>query len=182
MTAPTEASPLVTQHRVTPIAASEAEQEIRASAILTGTFVASSIVNVRDAREVVLLVRLTSGSADNLIYLIPLLAAASADGTEPAATDDVWFPPQINDGAVTAETIDTNLTLLSGADFAKTPEWGRVTVRPLLLKLENTAGTEAVRVAIPIKCAWASYFHVQAADADQTGTLATLQMAIVRSA
>lgn len=175
------ASPVaVTASRMSPVAVSDVEQEIRASAILTGTFVASSVVNVREAREVVVIARVTAGSADNLIYLIPLLAARNADDTAPAATDDVWVPPQVNDGSVTAEVIDSNLTLLSGADFAATPEWGRVTVRPLLLKLENTAGTEAIRIGISIKCAWASWFHVQVADADQTGTLATMQLGVVR--
>ena len=161
-----------------PEVAIEGVTTVRASAILTATYVPSLILDVRGAREVTLLIKATGGSADNAVSILALLAANQA--SVPKASDDVWYGAAVTDGAVTPAVLDA--TVYASATFTVDPEWGSVVVRPMeILLAEMDAASDIIEMAVTIKCAWAAYLHLQCADTDAAGTLATLEVKAVRS-
>jgi hypothetical protein len=165
----------------TPFPAIGPKTTIYASAILTAAFKASSVINVQGYRKLDIIVRGTHGDAGNLVNIVPLLSdedvAANADG-KPLATDDVWDAPMVGDGSVVGGTLPG--TLLSGADFTLVPNWGRISLYPVFIRLPtSSAATDKIRYRIPgVHLGGARWFHVQANDSKGSGTLSTISIAV----
>lgn len=141
----------------------------RASAILTGAYVYGSIVDVTAYRKMTLWISVDGASAANEVTLIPVRSNAEV---QPAAGDDVWFPFSVNDATVTAA--DLGLAVPSGADYTIQPNWGRVTLYPLELRLKAiTNTTDKIRLSVTIDVEPAKWFQIACADADASGTLST---------
>lgn len=138
-----------------------------AALTLTTTDQASDVVDVEDAREIVVLVQFTPGAAGSFYQLRFLLSAEDAptptSTRAPAVGDDVWYAPAVYDGSVIASVPAGSL--VAGADYTNDPEWGVVTMRPLIVysELGNNA-TDKIRQAYVVKCGWAKYFHMVASD------------------
>jgi hypothetical protein len=147
-----------------------------AEKLLTTTYVASDVIDVREARQIALLIAADAGAADNVPTML-LLGACAA--TAPLATDDSWYGLPAYDGVVTPN-LPTS-TKLSGADFSLTPEWGAVTVLPANLKLQATDNaTDEIRLSVVIDVSWCTHFHLQAADVGGGATKASLLVQVVR--
>lgn len=147
-----------------------------ASVLLTTTYQGSDILDVKEARQIVLLVDVEGQAADNQVSIL-LLGAVAND--PPAANADEWFALPAYDGSVSAALPSS--TKLSGADFTMTPEWGRFTVLPaeILIQPTDNDGDE-VRLAVVLDVSWCSYFQVHAADEGGGGTLAKLLVTAAR--
>lgn len=167
----------------TPAVATEEASIVRANAILTSTYVASSVINVADARMITMLLKIAAGAATGFVQLIPLLAPKQTTNqvnSQPLTTDDVWLSPLEYDGTNTSAV--PGGTILAGADFTLSPAYARVAVRPLLLRTEAAlVATDEIRVAVSVRCDWAGWFHVQCADTSGAGTLSDLEVKIVRT-
>ena len=151
---------------------------LRASAITTATYVASSILDVSAWRKVTLYVDVDAGAASDALTLIPLF---SGSRVAPAtAIVDEWFVPCVTDGSLTAAALSA--TLLSGADFTAAPAFGEALLQPLVFTF--TTSTDAAnerRFAITLDCSAHRFFHFQLAD-EGAGTKATVAVTAVRSA
>lgn len=148
----------------TPAAAREAKTSIQASDTVTAVYQASAVLDVSEAREVTLLIKHSAGAAGNIPELLVLL---SDQDVRPVATDDVWYIPNETDGSITAAL--PGGTVFPGAGFTLTPEFARVTARPLQIRMETTDGiNDEQRVAVTVKCTWAKWCHVQYVDASGT--------------
>lgn len=159
-----------------PAKAREEKTSIQASDALTDTYQASSVLDVSEAREVTLLIKHNAGAAGNIPELLVLFSDQDAI---PLTTDDVWYIPNETDGSITAAL--PGGTLFPSADFTLVPEFARVTVRPLQIRIETTdAATDELRLAITLKCTWAKWMHVQYVD-DSGTTLGVIVIDAVRS-
>lgn len=137
-----------------------------AALTLTATHVVGDVIDVREARELVLLVDVNAGAASNTVELIPHF---SLQGTEPTSSDDAWFVPAVQDGSVTAEL--PALTRHSGAAYSLVPEWGTQVYHPLKIELpESDNDSDEMRVMIVLNVERARWFMLSAACAG-AGTL-----------
>lgn len=130
-------------------------------------------VVVADARRLMLYVKIDGGGGVSAqdVRIVPLL---SASDTEPAAGDDSWYAPAVYDGTVTAEALGGG-TVPTGADWSKSPEWGKVVARPLTLAgepLDNA--TDKVRVVYTVDVTGAKWFQIAYADVSAAATKATI--------
>lgn len=160
-----------------PTVATESATTIVDGVTLTNQYQASDVVDVREAREVTLLIDINAGSDGNIVSILPFGSVAN----EPAVGDDSWFSLPVSDGTVTAATLGQ--TLHTGADMTNQPEWGTTAVYPMRAKLPTSdAATDELRIAVPLHVGWCRWFFVSVNDDDGTGTLADATIQVVRSA
>lgn len=123
-----------------------ARTQIISAATPGTTYAASSVLDVKGYTRVVIEVDFDAAAADDELSLIPMLSvaqgAAAGGETAPVATDDVWFVPSVDDGAVTVA--EPGGTQLANVDFTLAPEFGRRTMRQLEIRFEkaNNASDE----------------------------------------
>lgn len=141
-------------------------ETLLASLTLSGTYQDSLVVDVSEARTIVVLAKISYNGAGNIVDMLPFLAAKGT--APPVSTDDVWYSPMAYDGTVSAQVLTE--TLHANVDYSQAPEWGAASIYPLQL-IGPTAdnATDEQRIAIPIKCEWAHWFHLQVADQDSAG-------------
>ena len=164
---------------VVPKSAEGTQTALVASAALAaaGAYTQAGPVSVKGVREITLLISYTPGAAGGYPIIVPLLSAQAAD---PDVDDDAWFAPAVDSGTVTATLLGGVAT---GADYTAQPEWGLATERPLAIRLEaGDAGTDKIRIAIPIRVAAARWFQIAYAEAGVTATPGTLAVDYVLSA
>ncbi len=158
--------------QVSPVASPGEPITIRTDAILTGTFVATSVQKIEKARLVTLWINMDPAATTDNPQIIPLFAPMQT--TTPATTDDVWYSPNEYDGA-NSPTLPTG-TGLSGADYTLQPEFAMIKVRPLLIRFESIdAATDEFRIKVTFRCEDAGFFQCHCADAG-SGTLANLEL------
>ena len=141
----------------------------RTSAILTGVYVYGSILDVARFRSVTLFISQAGAGAANELSIVPV---GSPLDVQPAAGDDSWFAFGVNDGSVSAN--DLGVTVATGADYTAQPNWGRVTVYPMELRLKaHTNTTDKIRVKVKLDVSDIKWLQLACADVDASGTLST---------
>lgn len=140
----------------------------------SSAYVSAGVVNVADARFLTVYAAYNA-HASTTTGRYSLLVLASPVVTEPAATDDVWYPICSTDGSITA-------TALAGAlpanmDFTATPSWGRMTVDRLdLAPRAVSANSDKRRDKFqPINVAsdrWIQILYSEVGDTTNRGTIA----------
>lgn len=158
----------------TPRVANDAQNAWVETAVLaaSGAFTASSIIPCRDARTIHLWVKYQAGVIEGYPQIILMVSGAEV---APALTDDEWYAPQVNDGAVVA----TELTgaMPASHDATLVPEWGSVTARPLVLRLENgAAATDRIRTVISLPIEPAHHAFLLYAEEGASGTPGTIDI------
>ena len=165
----------------TPYPAKTAASALKAAAALPGTagvYTATSILDVRGARSLTLLVSYDGAAIANVASLIPLM---SAEAAEPATGDDTWFGFGINDGSVTGGTL-TASSLPAGTDFSVAPDFGRSLNRVLDIRTEPLDGaTDDIRMRVKLDVSDAQWVQVLYAEAGVVGTPGTLGIKYVLS-
>lgn len=147
---------------------------------LTATNQASIIIDVREARQLALLIEIDAGATADVVSLFPVGSCSSEIPT--AVTSDEWFALPAYDGAVTG-AVPSGITQLSGVDQTLTPAFGQVTVRPMQLKFETATGaSNETRLCVVLDVTWCRFFALLAADGSGAGTLADLRVQAVRVA
>lgn len=134
---------------------------------LTATHVVSDIIDVREARELVLVFDINAGAASNTVEWIPHFSIAGAKPS--ASTTDTWFVPTVQDGSVSATL--PSLTKYSGANYTLTPEFGLQTFYPMLARFPaSDNATDEARYHLTLNVERARWFMLSAACAG-AGTL-----------
>lgn len=141
---------------------------LASTALTTDPNTVSSIVSVTDARWVWLWIKADVGAAGAYAHLVPFVSGAAA---EPEIGDDSWFALPERDATATATLLAGSVP--TGADWTIAPEWGVVTVRPLVIRTEaGDAGTDKIRMVVPINVAGARWLYVAAEEVTGNMTLA----------
>ncbi len=149
---------------------------LRASAILTSTYVQTAIVDVTDARWLTIVIHGSAGAAANIPQM---LIWFSNEANRPLTTDDVWTAPHSGDGSVSVAA--PGGTAHAGEDATLVPESGIVVVRAGVIRLETSENaTDEWRIRVPISVADARWVHLDCADVGG-GTLTTLALWSIRS-
>lgn len=159
----------------TPAAANGELNSWVASAALaaSGAFTASSIISVDQARRLTLWVSYTMNASATAGYP-QILVAQTAQETLPLTTDDVWYHSQVNDGSVSATLLTGSMP--SSVDATIAPEWGSLTLRPVVYRLEGgDASTDKIRLKIPVDvqdARWCFLLYAEEGDSTNPGTFA----------
>ncbi len=146
--------------------------ELRASAVLTRAWVATSVVSVAQARRVTLFCAYAadaSGTANRAQIRVMCAGEDDSDGTAPEVADDVWYAPTIVDATPTA-TLLTG-TKETGATMTVTqPEHAVVVARPLAITLgePSDAGTDVYRLAVTLDVTPYRWLYVAAKELGDT--------------
>lgn len=147
--------------------------------LLTGTNQASTIIDVREARQIALLMDIDAGAASDVVSMFPV-GSCSAEAPD-AITDDEWFA--LPSASTVTAGLPSGITQLSGVDQTIVPEYGQVTVYPTEIKFAATDNaSDEIRVAVVLDVTWCRYFAVLLADGSGAGTLATVKVQAVRVA
>jgi hypothetical protein len=120
----------------------------------------SAVIGVEAARRATLWIAADVGAAGAYAQIFPFV---SAQRTAPAVGDDVWFSPAVLDTTPT-DTLVTG-SFASGFDATIAPEWGVTKGRPQVIRtLDGDAGTDKIRMCIPLDVTHARWFHIQAEE------------------
>lgn len=167
----------MTIHEITgeaPASAEVGQATIFSSATLaaSGAWTRSSIVEVRGARRITLMVDYDPAAISGYPVIIPLVSCATV---QPAAGDDSWFRPTVWDGSVTAAALTG--TLATGTDFTISQNNGIVLMHPLAIRFAAaSAATDEYRPAVPIDVTPYRWFHFQVAEVGATANPGTLSV------
>jgi hypothetical protein len=145
--------------------------DLRTSAVLTAAWVATEAVSVQQARKVTLLIAYSADSSGAANRCQITLWGSCEDGasanTAPAITDDKWYAPGIIDVSPT----DAVLTGTPVTSFVATvqPEYRNFAVGPLsLTTIASDAGTDKIRLAVPVDVSAFRWFHIQCKELGDT--------------
>lgn len=146
---------------------------------LTATLQASDIIDVREAREIALLVEVSYGETDSQVSLFPV---GSSEATQPSLiTDDQWF--NLPASTAVSAAVPSGLTQLSNVDFTLSPEFGAASVYPLQVNLAAADATsDEMRIAVRLDVSWCKYFAVLLGDGSGATTLADVRVQVVQVA
>ncbi len=134
----------------------------------SGAYAATSVIKVEGYRLIILEINNDCAAAAGYPVLIPRLSSR-AGATAPAFGDDVWQCVGVTDGAPVA-TLFTG-TRVTGVDYTGAPEFGVLTFRPLAIRTEaHDAGTNEIRMRVPIDVTGARWFSIEYAEVGTTGT------------
>jgi hypothetical protein len=169
---------LVAPQGSVPIPITAIQVELRTPLILTGTYVATDVVKVVDARRAMLRLDVNAGDINNIVQLIPMVSNIE---DEPIATDDVWGLLPETDGSHNAAA-PTGVQQ-AGVDFTLDHEFAIVTIRGLVVRLPTTtAASDEYRQWVTLDVADYKWLTVLAADVGTGGTDATLGIDIAKAA
>ena len=156
-------------------------ESVRASLILTATYVSGTIIPCDGMRTARLWLAQDGASAANELSVLTLLSPGDGTDTAPLAGADAWYAPGEFDGTYTDEALTG--TLAAGSDFTAAPPWRSAVVAPLRIKLKpHTNTTDKVRICWPVNITGARWVQFQFADIDAGGTLSTLAATVTFSA
>lgn len=135
----------------------------------------SGVVSVADARRVGLWVKHAAHASQTDGYPL-LLVQISAEHDAPAIGDDSWYPPTLADQTATSEAdIGAGVTLPTGADFTKGPNWREVVGGGLLLRATKPASSsEKPRMMWPLEIGLARWMYVAAIQQGDTTNFGTI--------
>lgn len=140
---------------------SPAELSLFSDVTLTAARQASLIRNVSALRRLTVFCDLAASAAGDQVSIFPLISSKRAD--KPTAIEDVWYIAGVFDA--TPSAVLPSGTILAGADFTLTPEFGQVTIRPMEILSEVMDGaSDEVRMTFSVDVTEAIWFHLQAAD------------------
>lgn len=166
-------------HPSSPMPATGHARELIASATLSQSLQAvnSGVVSVAEVRRVGLFLAHDAHASESGGYVVcQILLSAAA--TQPAIGDDSWYAPCFADATATEADIAAGVTLVTGADYTKGPEWRSVEVGPLLITTQAHGNSEKSRLALPpIDVTSARWMYValcQQGDTTNFGTGAVL--------
>lgn len=136
----------------------------------SGAWTRSSIVNVANARKIVLEIDYDAAAASGYPIILPLVSNAD---DQPAADADSWFQMSVWDGSITAGALTG--TLATGSDFTLAANQGVCISHGLAVRLAASSGaSDEHRIAIPLDVSAFKWFHFQAAEVGATGSPGTL--------
>lgn len=156
---------------------------VRASAILTATYVQGTALDCVGMRTVRLWVTVDAASAANQPTMLVLLSPGDGTDTAPAVGADLWYAPLEFDGTYTDQVLPGGATLVAGADYTKAPAWRTAIGKPLEIQLLPSVNTtDKIRCCIKVDVTGARWLQFLAADIDASGTLATMAVTATLSA
>lgn len=131
---------------------------------------AGEVLDVRDARVVVLRVAYDAAGVGGSAGLLPL---GSLEDDKPLSTDDVWGALPILDGTVTAEALSG--AVASGADFTAAQDYGKAVVYGTLA-LTVPAGSDAdeIRQIVVVDVSAVKWFSLHVAEDGNTAAPGSL--------
>lgn len=162
-------------HTMSPMPATGPAVELIASATLTQSLQtgASAVVSVADARRVGLWLKHDAHASESGGYVV-LQVLVSAARTAPAIGDDSWYAPSFADATATEADIAGGVTLVTGADYTRGPEWRSVECGPLLLTTQAHGNSEKSRTLFPsldvTMARWMYCAMIQQGDTTNFGT------------
>lgn len=133
-----------------PLPATGAAATLISSATLSQSLQAvnSGVVGVSDARRVGLFLKHDAHASESGgTVVVQVLVSAAV--TAPAIGDDSWYAPCVADATATEADIAAGVTLVTGADYTKGPEWRSLEVGPLLFVTQAHGNSEKSRLALP---------------------------------
>ena len=133
-----------------PVPATGVAETLIASATLSQSLQAvnSGVVSVADARRVGLFLKHDAHASESGGYVVVQILVSAARSA-PAIGDDSWFAPCFADATATEADIAAGVTLVTGADYTKGPEWRSVECGPILLTTQAHGNSEKSRLALP---------------------------------
>lgn len=168
-------------HPMTPLPAPGPGEELIASGTLSQSFEAnkSDVFSVIDARRLGLWLTHTPHGSQSGGYVVVQVLISPDDGTAgapPTIGADQWYAPTLSDSTPTDADIAAGVTLVTGADYGKAPEWRTVKCGGLLLRTMDTDASEPVRIKLPSidvgEARWAYVAMIQQGDTTNFGTAA----------
>lgn len=139
-----------------------------------------SIVNVKGAREIALLIDYTAHASTTTGYpqIVPMVACTD---TSPAVGDATWFVPGVHDGSLTATALAG--TLPTGTDFTVNPPMGVALIYPMVIRLNAaTANSARTQMVVRLNVAPYKWLQIMAAEKGDTTNRGVLAVSYALSA
>lgn len=153
-------------------------RDLRTSLVLTSAWVATSVINVEDARRITLLISYTIGASASAARPQMTFWGSCEDGTAEGVAPAIasvakWYAP----GIIDSVTTDAALTGTAVASFVPSvaETFRNYAVGPLSVTLlPSVTAADVIAVALSLDVTSFRWFHMQAKELGDTSHLGTL--------